>query len=446
MTAGNKQRQALASLLYGYMELLFYLPVLLIIGIFLLPESVIWPWLLTLPLCYMSGAMLIERLPKLRLINRVLASLLLGLLQVFLISFLWTGEIMVIPIAVCGIVGAFALLRGISTSVHGWALAFPNSRMLIGVTTYIAVQPLKVSLIPKLMNDNVIVIACGIAAVILFFFLANERHLNSETVDTAKSPAASAFKRQNRFLILIIIAVISILALFTKIQRFIEDSIKSIIDRILNWLNRPQEIIETPDTPAPEAPPIMPQEEAKDPAAWLVILEQILKIAAIVIFIIAALVLLYWFGKKLYQWVRTIANKLLERNAENRRSDEGFTDEVEQLMTLNNLWDGIGNGLKNLLPKKKRGTDWNDLTTNAERIRFLYAQLLRNDAKKGYEIKEYLTPRETTTDIVKWGKGNKSSELLHGFTELYEQVRYGEGKPIDRQVAEFKTQLDNEKK
>ncbi|NIK76698.1 hypothetical protein FHS15_001823 [Paenibacillus castaneae] len=445
MKAAANRAYPFSSLGQGIVELLFYLPVLLIAAIYLLPESAVWSWLLTLPLCYWFAAMLIERFPRLRLIVKILSAISIGVIHACLIIGAWTGELQIIPIIICGLAGTLAVERGMSASLKSWTISFSNSRMLTGVITYIAVQPLKLTLIPKLMNYNGIILTCGIAAVIFFFFFANERHLNSETIESGKSAATKAFKRQNRVMMFVIIAIISIIALFRNIQKAIESFVHSIIARIMQWFNRPVEDNPPAEPQANEPQPMFPAEEPKEPAEWLVLLEQIIKFIFIVLLVVGILVLLFFLAKKLYKWITAIVAKLLERSAEGRKVEEGFTDEVEQLMTLNNLREQMGNRLKGLFPKKRsHAKDWNELT-NAEKIRALYAQNLRSDGKVGYEAQPHLTPRETVADREKWKNGKLKREGMQGFIDVYEQVRYGEGNPNDKQVADYKKLLGEEK-
>jgi hypothetical protein len=140
-----------------------------------------------------------------------------------------------------------------------------------------------------------------------------------------------------------------------------------------------------------------------------------------------------------------LAAKLLERGAEKNRGESGYTDEVENLMTLTSVGKQMGKQLKKLI-LRNRGAEWNDLT-NEEKIRLLYARLVRAVMKQGYEYQTHLTPRETARELALW-KGGEQQQLegLNGFIDVYEKVRYGEGVPDDQQVAAYKQKFDSEKK
>jgi hypothetical protein len=446
MKSSIKRTFSSSSLGQGAVELFFYLPLLLIVAVYLLPASAVWMWIATLPFCYWAGSTIIGMLPQTRLFVRMLFNAMIGAFHSCLFNGAWLGELELAPTVICGLAGAIAAGRGMSANMKGWTAAFPNSYLVIGVLSYVSVQPFKLFLFKKLADYNSVLIICGIAAVILFFFFVNERHLNSETVDTGKSPATLAFKRQNRILMTIIVAIICILALFRQIQQAIERFFHALVAKLMSWLNRPQEqqpIEEAPvNDPQPDMFPAAPDEPAPE---WMLILEQILKILGILLIIIVTGILLFIVFRKLYRVAKVLAAKLLERGAEKNRGESGYTDEVENLMTLTSVGKQMGKQLKKLI-LRNRGAEWNDLT-NEEKIRLLYARLVRAVMKQGYEYQTHLTPRETARELALWkGGGQQQLEGLNGFIDVYEKVRYGEGVPDDQQVAAYKQKFDSEKK
>src|SRR4030095_12104319 len=150
----------------------------------------------------------------------------------------------------------------------------------------------------------------------------------------------------------------------------------SIIASIMDWLNQPKELTTPEEPPGNAQTPEMPIEEAKPPSDLMLLLEQILKVIGIAIVIAIACVLLYFVSKKLYQWAKVIAAKLQERGADSRKGAEGYTDEVESLMTLTNLREQMGNQLRKLLPKRRTSAqEWSALTSNSEKIRYLYLRV-----------------------------------------------------------------------
>ncbi|WP_028610705.1 hypothetical protein [Paenibacillus harenae] len=447
MKAAAKHPLSLTPLAQGATELFFFLPVLLTATIYFLPPHAVWAWIATLPLCYWLASAILELRPKLRLFIRLLLAVAIGAVHAILIIFITVGGLPPIAVIICAFFGTITSMRGMSMKLRGWAESFPNSYLLVGIVIYAAAQLLKLFAFQRLADYNGALLLCGIASVILFFFFANERHLNSETVDNAKSQATLAFKRQNRLLMAVIVVIITILALFRQIQQTIEGFFRSIVQKLMAWLNRPggQETIEEP--PVSQAPPDMPGAEApKPPAEWMVVLEQILKIFGIALVIIVACIALFLLSRKLYQWAKRFMAKLMERGDALRKGDAGFTDEVEQLMTLTSWRKQIGDQLQKLIPKKKYNVTWDDLKSNADRIRFLYSYLIRSDMKRGQSFEAHLTPRETGAIMSNRKENGMQRSGISSFIDAYEQVRYGEKSIEDEQVSAFKVKLYKEEK
>jgi cell division protein FtsL len=434
---------SMASLVQGYVELLFFLPFVLTAAVYTLGDSAVWPWSVSLGIGYWAGSAIIGAKPIKRRIYRLLLSAGLGLFLTVLTFFLVEQTLSPIPVVICSLIGAVFAYRGMASTIRGWFNSFPNSQLLTAVCVYIAVQPLKLFLLKELSSYNVVLICCGIATVILFFFIANERHIGAETADTGKSKTTLDFKRQNRLWIGLLLVVIAIITMFRQIQHAVERFIKQIIDSIMEWMNRPREN-EVQSEPPSEAPaPALPQSETKPPADWVVLLEQILKIAATVLVIVVVCFLLYYLGKKLYRLVQSFISKIWERSADRQGDDANYSDEVESLMSYTKLKDQLNGSLRRLsLRGKDKEPGWQDLKSNAERIRYLYKKLLSGGMKTGYTVIPSLTPRETAADMAKKKQTVIASEHVAPLIDVYEAVRYGDKSPSDETVAELKRKLD----
>jgi len=231
MTSLMKRASSLKVFGQGLIELLFYLPVLLVAAVYLLPPTVVWGWIVTLSLCYWMGSTLIGIKPQLRRIFRLLLAVAIGATHACITIFIGIGELGIVALIICGLLGTIAAARGMSAMLQGWTETFTNTRMLVGVIIYVVAQLFKMVLVKEFAEYSGVLIVCGIAAVILFFFFANERHLNNETIDTGKSSATLAFKRQNRIMMIIVVALISLIAMFRQIQHAIEHFFHSLMQK-----------------------------------------------------------------------------------------------------------------------------------------------------------------------------------------------------------------------
>ncbi|MDQ0111326.1 DUF4129 domain-containing protein [Paenibacillus harenae] len=434
---------SLASLFKGFVELLFFLPLVLTAAVYTLSDETVWPWIASVGLCYWAGSAIVTARTIKRRVFRLLLAACIGTLLTMLSLVLFENKLSPLPIVICSFIGTVYAYRGMASIMRGWLISFSNSQLLIAVCVYVAVQPLKLFLLKELSAYNGLLIGCGIVSVILFFFIANERHLGAETADTGRSKTTLAFKRQNRLWIAILLVLIAVLAMFRQIQHAVERFFRQIIDTIMAWMNRPREneIQTEPTSEAP--PPVLPQTESKPPADWVVILEQILKIAATILVIAVVCVLLYFLGKKLFRLVQSFISKIMERSAERQSDDADYTDEVESLMSYTKLKDQLNGSLQRLRPRgKDRELGWNDMLSNAERIRYLYSRLLHGGMRLGYSVVPSLTPRETAADMTKKKQNVIASEQMTSLIEAYEAVRYGDKSPSDDTVADLKRKLD----
>lgn len=439
-----RRAASFAQLAKGAAELLFFLPVALTAAVYCLSDSAVWPWVISLAPSYWIGSVTAALAKVRRRGFKLLLSAVIGVLLSALVIVSLDERAGVLSLAVCGLISAAFSYKGMSESLKGWTSSFPNSQLLTSVCIYVAVQPMKIFVLKELADYNGILIIGGIASVVLFFFMANERLLNSETADTGKSETSIAFKRYNRLMVVILLGFIAVLAMFRNIQQALERMIKNIVDAVMAWLNRPRDN-EPPQSqpPVQEQQPMLPEAEQQEPAAWVLLLEQIFKIAATVLVIVVVCFALFFLGLKLYRLIKATMAKLMERSAERQGEDTGYTDEVESLMSFAKLKNELKGSLRKWMPmRKEREPGWNDLTNNAERVRYLYMRLLRAGAKLGYAQSPHLTPRETAADMLARKQSAYGEERTTPLIEAYEAVRYGERPASDAAVAELKRNFD----
>ncbi|MFF2479507.1 DUF4129 domain-containing protein [Paenibacillus sp. NPDC058071] len=426
-------------------ETLFYLPLATVSGALAYVPAMTVIWLLTLPLCGALGAAAVLALPRAeRRITRWLFACLGGAAHgvlLFAVSTMGGHAVSYDYIALSIVISTVSTLRGIISVGSAWRVAFPTSFVLYGLITHLLVQPLKGRLELFAPYEWILTYA-GVAALILFFFLANERLVAGETeADGRKNvSAAGSFKKHNRALVAILVAALTVMSLFRQIQQAVERFVRSIWEAILAFINRPVERELPPEENVPVEPAEpLPQEEAPEPAAWLQLLEKALELIIWFIIIAGVLVLLFFIGKWLYKGIRTIADRLLERSAERPGEDEGYVDEVENLTTLRK-------GKTNPSNRRKRSPSalkWEQLTGSAERIRYLYRRYLLREIEQGYSFQPHLTPAETATDIASRRSGQRMSEAENQLLQRYTEVRYGDIQPEAEQAEQLKKRLDD---
>jgi len=211
----------------------------------------------------------------------------------------------------------------------------------------------------------------------------------------------------------------------------------------------PVEHMPEPSAPTMDRPPGLPEPEPG--GWWTVIMDYVFyAIGTIVI-----LWLLYMGGRQLYRnsgdWFRSLVQRILSflKKTEQVKSDTGYTDEETGVFSWDTVMRRFRESRLGRLFVKDSEPSWDDLTTNQERIRWLYRRWLRTASESGYERRASLTPRETASDVLAWlaeraSSGRKlfsrradaapdaSAEEL---AEMYDRVRYGGTKVSDDEVA-----------
>ncbi|GGG88395.1 DUF4129 domain-containing protein [Paenibacillus radicis (ex Gao et al. 2016)] len=430
-------KSPIASIFKGAVEVLFCLPLLLLIVVHVFSDQAVLLWLLTLPLCYGIGAFLKQVLKFNRLIYRLTAAIIIGAAHGGFIAVWDLGEnaagTAIVLVVLLVIISMLAVFRGISQMADGWTKLFPNTAMIFCIFAFVAIQPFK-GMLPHITPYGNALTVCGIAAVILFFFLTNERLISDEAGSESRSRTAAGFRRQNRWMTALVVLVLIIISLFRQLQQLLESAFRAIGDAIMRWLNRPTEPIEPSTEPPPALDPALPIEPA-EPSAWALLLEAILRIAGTILLIIVLGVVLFFIGRGLYRLLRKTMDRLLARSSESRELEGGYVDEVESLMS-SSRW---GRGRKG---KADKEPGWSELRTGADRIRYLYRRFIKGHVEKGYSYQPHLTPKETAADLLSWQQRQGASDEEQSLVRAYEEVRYGE-REMDAQSAEqLKKRLD----
>ena len=283
----------------GLLELLFFLPFVLPFGAYALPGGLLIVWLISLPLCYGAGSLLLaisEKLINSNRATRLCLALLIGIL-------LSDGLL-----AICGamasasgasweawwpalaVFSSIAAYRGMNERLHGWSFIFTGSTMMIGILAILALQLAQFWLIP-LQQYSILMTAGEIIALIVYFFIINERLMQRETNQTGQhrpiSASIEAFKRQNRWMLALLLLPIIAIGFIRQIYAGDRMAARSLVQLLLSLMTGRE--AETPASQQPEAspPPAFPPVEQKDPAPWLVWVENVLKVVIIIIVLAA---------------------------------------------------------------------------------------------------------------------------------------------------------------
>jgi hypothetical protein len=435
MNEWRSSNSLLKNVAKGLAELLFFMPIWLTAGLYLIPSAFIILWCLLLLAVYVVAAAIADRRPVMRIASRWLISLVLAASTGLVIGGLGGGFSdykLWIAAIVCGIGIAE---QGAAMIRKGWAESFHTVKMGVGVLAYMLCIPFSYWFLYELADLRIVLALCGIIAVLLGLYILNDRHLSKESVDGSKSRTLVEARRRNRWLLVALSVFMLVLAAFRQIQQWIEDTVLAGLRGLFARLGNGEEPPQPPPDQPPQQQPEMPPMERGEPAQWLVWLEQIVKIVVTILIIAAALFLLYWLVKRLAVIGRNWLDRLLQRQSSISQDEGAYTDEIESLMSLTKWRDRMADKLKS-----RRGTKgdsepgWDEISEGKERMRWLYRRWLRGSMRQGYEPQPYLTPQEVAHDLAQWRGGDGERPGGEEFVRGYASVRYGEAQPGEEQL------------
>lgn len=427
----------------GAAELLFYLPVFLTAAIYLLPHASVFLWLIMLPLVYWSGAALKGIWKSSRFIVELLASCTIGYVYCYLFSIVFISSIKQEMLAALALLSALLCWKGIVLTRKGWKDSFDSRYMITGIMTYVAAQPLKVWLLVRLIEVETQLFVCGAVVLILSFYIFNGRFIKNETVDVGQSPAAIAAAKHNRMLMSLITCILLAASFLLFYKDAVMAGFRKVMAWILSWLSREPEEPVVEQQPEPTAPSQFPEVEPSEPAKWMLILEQIIKIIVIAAVAAAILLLVYAVSKKLLKLAYRLWLKFMKRSGSMEGQYGYYVDEEEQLTSIikkrrkrRSHQGGHAKGRKNF------ETKWSRTTDNREKIRLLYAQWLGELARVyRYRAKSERTAQETGADLQRQYEKEQAKLQASRFIDIYDAVRYGDHVPSYEETEQLKKKI-----
>lgn len=421
----------------GFAETLLYFPVLFIPMVYLLPESSIPLWILVVILGYGLGY----------------AGSYILRIKTFLMTFLWSSAVAVsisyiLIGADIGLVMAVPSLyvtcyRGIRMKQTGISILYSGSYFFIGLAIY-GVSSFILSFIERFQPYTLVMTGAGASALVMTLFMLNRHYVEEQTLPGSKKPIVEQrVLRQNRGMIIILIATIGGLSLLPMLQAWLSALGRSIATWIGHLLQTsPGEPESTPEI-VPEAAEMPFANEPSEPSSLMEFLE---KLAFYVVYIAAAALILYL----LYRFVKVLPKLLqkgsawLNRLMSHQVQDEAFLGYEDEEIEIEH--EKVASRLKRLLASAR----WNgaihkesESVDNATQIRRVYRRILTHKIREGYKWKVSKTPRETKRDMKAWSESDEP--ISDEFIRLYEQARYGHRSIRDEELNNNLKELKHHK-
>lgn len=430
-------RDTLKLWLSCLLELLLFLPVWILFRVYLLSKQADPTILYILPLFSLVGVLL--RYYCNVIWKKLLISLLLGV--------------------------AFGMLFGrisidsVSSAVAGFSCAYLGMTAIsrnnipkiywIGIGGYF-VATIVFHRIPELQPFITLLTWIGSLCLVLTLFVSNSNHLRYSSLSEENTPLPVGLQRHNRLYVIVI--VIAGVLLAAGVGKTIGLLVWNALRLFFNWLSQlsdPGEPIPQENTPPPAAPEFPPT-EANEPG----LLTAILDIAFYVLGAIAIGIVVYYALRWLYRnagekWRRAMDALLsMLRKEHVPQNNTAYLDEEKSVFT----WEQTLRGFKDFWSTRltpRRRERWDQMNGEREQVRWLYRKWLGMKRDSGYEVKSFLTPKETGFDVLAWTENNKRQRKGEDnaviapdhLLKLYNEVRYGDEEPSAADVAALKDKL-----
>lgn len=426
-------------------EILFFLPILLLIKVYLVPEFFTTISFYSLPLVILAGVLMGGY------VSAIWSKLGLSLL----IGAVYAGAMFIIGshLMISALIGFAFAVQGI-TSVNR-----KNHSLLywVGVSLYL-MAGIIYPMIPSLDRLLPLLTGAGILCLGWTLLISNQSFLRYNNYSQeASDPLPNGIQRHNRIWIGGIVLAAAILA--TTTGRLLGVEIRNLIRAIISWISKkPVEPIILEDEAVMDVPvvppldtPLLP-ELAEGTGELAPLLNKGLHIFSTVLLVVFLAIGLYLVIKNWRTiWRRTVdmlqglLNKVNEPD-----KDVPYDDEEIKLLNwrfVSQKWKIWRNPWFSA-SSWKRTEIWDELIDNQARVRYLYRQLLRSEQAEGYESKAHLTPMETEDELSrepvdkpndKWLKRRSIASLL---INLYYRARYGDQPIGNEELIVIKKNLD----
>lgn len=154
------------------------------------------------------------------------------------------------------------------------------------------------------------------------------------------------------------------------------------------------------------------------------------KIIANIFFVLIVLVfvvLLFLALRKGLRLLSQLLHNMLEQKGYISGDSDSFEDTHESIVNLRDLPRKYYNDLKDRLSSLRRGQRWSELTTESERIRYLYRHSLKRAEKVGYRHDTAYTPHEALGEAAQ--ELPQIQPVQSDLAAQYDVVRYAEREP-----------------
>ncbi|QGQ98278.1 DUF4129 domain-containing protein [Paenibacillus psychroresistens] len=345
-----------------------------------------------------------------------------------------------------GLLGFYLFFRGTFIATRAWNNVFPTPIYWLGLGSYFLVS-VYYRLQPETRVHLPLLFWLGLISVAITLLVISQERIIQESLPE-KNGRHLVNKKQLWHGRIISIAVLCIITIVATVKQLAEgltylnhifwQGVLYIARKISQLFSSPPQEPQPEQTPPPAQ---LPPAESAEPSAFWMWVEKILYIVVIAVVCVVALYLIYILGKRLIRLGRLLYNWLNRRlNQDGIEQETGYEDESTSLTSWGDLIKSYGSKASNWLERmRKREVKWSDLTTNAEKARYLYRLFVMKSLSKSTKIDSHLTAQEMILTIQqRMPELSDSSEQL---ASLYNQARYSDHPIQDEDITKLKNSL-----
>jgi len=438
MSNGNVQLKRFALPLWqGIVELIYFSPIWLTIGIYSLPAALLLPWSLLLLLSYMIPRVIAHNRTKIRNGYRIATDLVLGIAPLLLIGATSSVPLSILAWIGCSLIGILVVESSFRALLMRWTYSFSFTMMIFFLFSAIVLQVLKVMVLHELSGYNTLFYSLGIIAMLLYLFIHNERTIKDQQMIDETSTTIRRSVVMNRWYISILALLVIGIASAREIQRIIERYAEQLLATIMGWLLRDREVEQQPiDEPAAPMQPIMDLGPEKEPSKFWLLLETIVKWLAIAAIIVLIVFVITYAIKKLLPAIKKLLAHLLKLKSLQISNEAGYTDVIEDIKHERHKEKTQRKKRKLASPMKR----WDRLSA-AEKVRVLYSYAVEHGLRSGKPLADYLTAKESIA-VLKKDENADSTQAYERLLHSYNEVRYGMIHQREDEVEQLRTDLE----
>jgi hypothetical protein len=423
-------------MLQATFEIMAFLPVLIMVGVFLIRPNNIELWVLSLIIYYLIG-MLGRKLIKER---EVYYYVLFGFIIVGSINLL-VFEFNIF-LVFRGILTYVLYYRGIKLEESSWEKFFPSHFYIISILIYGALY-LPYELIDQVRGYLPILQVCGVCVLLISLLRVNYLELKKllgQDQEKVKLPKTLMEHNMIQSIgVLILIFVIGSIKYIKSIFGWFINIIFQGIYYFLSffsgaWIDREKDFEDGG----------MALGNIETYSRDSIFLDQLIEVFTSIVLLalmISFIVLLCYGTFKITKKVVDIISKFLIEKRKNTVDHDLYVDEKEMLIDFTRIRKRYINIVKSWLDNALiKEVKWSNLNTSKEKVRYLYRFWIYKKVKDGYEFKNNQTPKEIYEEIYREKKFNKNEKDL---VNVYNGVRYGEVDISNEWVEIIQKELHN---